>query len=57
LSNFGGANHVGKKVTVFGIKALDLWRTVKGVEIFGPRHFGFDINYVPMEDLVKSTNH
>ena len=52
LSNFGGADHAGKKVTVFGIKALDLWRTTKGIEVFGPKHFGFDIDYVPMEELV-----
>jgi len=50
LSNFtqSGA-HNGKKVRVFGIKANDLWRTPKGIDLFGPKHFGFDIKYKPFE--------
>ncbi|GAH84003.1 unnamed protein product, partial [marine sediment metagenome] len=51
LSNFGGA-HVGKEVTVFGVPAIDRWRTHKGIEILGPRHFGFNQDYVPMEKLI-----
>jgi uncharacterized protein len=27
------------------------WRTAKGIEVFGPRHFGFDFDYVPIEEL------
>ena len=52
LSNFGGANYTEQRVTVFGVKALDLWRTPKGIEIFGPKHFGFDVKYVPMEKVI-----
>lgn len=29
------------------------WRTPKGLEVFGPRHFGFDFDYVPIEELQK----
>ena len=54
LSNFvdSGA-HNGRNVTVFGIAAHERWRTRKGVEIFGPRHFGFDLEYVPLEKLLE----
>ena len=52
LSNFGAAQHVGKEVTIFGVPAIDRWRTPKGIEILGPRHFGFDQDYVPMEKLI-----
>ena len=30
------------------------WRTPKGIEVFGPRHFGFDFDYVPIEELQKA---
>ena len=49
---FERAQHVGKEVTVFGVPAIDRWRTLKGLEILGPRHFGFNQDYVPMEKLI-----
>ena len=50
LSNFQpDATHNGKKVTVYGIPAIENWRTPKGMELFGPRHFGFDIDYSPIQ--------
>ena len=52
LSNWGGDYTEGRKVAVIGIKAADLWRTPKGLEIFNPRHFGFDIPYVPIEEKI-----
>lgn len=58
LSNFvQSGTHDAKDVTVFGLKATELWRTPKGIEVFGPRHFGFDIEYVPLEKKIPfSTN-
>jgi len=48
LSNFvPDATHRRKDVTVYGVRAVEEWRTPKGIEIFGPRHFGFDLDYVP----------
>lgn len=52
LSNFMGTQHEGKDITVYGAKAIDRWRTPKGIDVFGPRHFGFDLDYVPMEKLL-----
>jgi len=44
----------GCAVAVIGIKTLDdIWRTAKGLELLGPRHFGFDIDYVPIEELAR----
>ena len=42
----------GMKVHVVVSKAPDVWRTSKGLELFGPRHFGFDVDYIPVEKLV-----
>jgi uncharacterized protein len=52
-SNFAeNKTHNGKLVSVYGIKAIDQWRTPKGIEVFGPKHFGFNIEYKPLEKLV-----
>ncbi|MDW7662635.1 MAG: DUF917 domain-containing protein [Bacillota bacterium] len=44
---------VGHEVAVLGFKARSMFRTEKGVDILGPKYFGFDIEYVPIEDLIK----
>jgi len=45
-SNFvESGEHNGKNIAVFRLKALEAWRTKKGLELFGPAHFGFDIEY------------
>jgi|YelNatPaOPRAMG01_1025707.scaffolds.fasta_scaffold10415_6 DUF917 family protein len=44
---------LGMEVVVIGIRAPDIWRTKKGIELFGPKHFEFDFDYTPVEKLVK----
>lgn len=44
---------VTDRVGVIGTKAKDIMRTSKGVAVFGPRHFGFDFDYRPIEEAVK----
>jgi uncharacterized protein len=40
----------GREVVVFGAPPLDPeWHTPAGVALLGPRHFGFDFDYVPLE--------
>ncbi len=39
----------GMEVTVFGLKAFNEWRSKKGLEIFGPRFFGYDMEYRELE--------
>jgi DUF917 family protein len=44
----------GDKVVAVGMKGLEAFRTEFGLnQASGPRYFGFDIDYVPIEDLVK----
>ncbi|ALM74496.1 DUF917 domain-containing protein [Thermococcus barophilus] len=40
---------VGKEYVVFGFKAPEIWRSQKGLEIFGPKYFGLNVKYVPIE--------
>ncbi len=40
----------GLRVTAVGFPAAPLWRTPRGLEAFGPGHFGFDVPYVPIEE-------
>ncbi len=42
----------GAKVCGVAAKAPAIWRTSEGLKYFGPRHFGFDYDYVPVEELI-----
>lgn len=42
-----------REVAIVGRKAYKIWRTRRGIELFSPRHFGFDIEYRPIEDLMR----
>jgi len=43
----------GDEIAVIALKARPQFRNSKGIGILGPRHFGFDFDYVPIEKLVK----
>ena len=36
------------------IPASPMWRVPKGIEVFGPRYFGFNFDYLPIEDVMKT---
>ena len=42
----------GDEVVAIGMKGLDGFRSEMGLRLAGPRHFGFDIDYVPIEELM-----
>ena len=46
-----GGYEVSEEVVIVGWPSSPLWRTPKSIEMFGPRHFGFDFDYVPIEEL------
>ncbi|MBI5771346.1 MAG: DUF917 domain-containing protein [Verrucomicrobia bacterium] len=48
-----GGYRTGESVAMVGIPAHPMWRLPKGIEIFGPRHFDYDLDYVPIEELRK----
>ncbi len=39
------------EVVMVGVPAPEQWRSEKGIELIGPRHFGFDFEYTPIEKL------
>lgn len=43
----------GKRVHVIGLPCDPKWRTAKGIELVGPRYFGYDLDYVPVEELCQ----
>ena len=53
LSNWGTDFSTDRQVVVFGVKAHPLFRTKRGLELFTPKYFGYDIEYAPIEQLVK----
>lgn len=44
----------GKRVLVVGLRCFDMWRTPAGLELVGPRYFGIDTDYVPLEERCKA---
>ncbi len=40
----------GFRVTVLGIPCNEKWRTPEGLDLVGPRYFGYDIDWVPVEE-------
>ncbi len=43
----------GLRVAVLGIPCDPKWRSEKALEVVGPKYFGYDIEYVPIEEAVK----
>lgn len=39
----------GFRVVVLGMPCTEKWRTPAGLELVGPRYFGYDIDFVPVE--------
>lgn len=48
-----GGYPLNGEVAIVGIPAHPMWRVPKGIEVFGPRYFGYDLDYVPIEELQK----
>jgi DUF917 family protein len=44
----------GYRVTVLGIPCNEKWRTPEGLELVGPRYFGYDMDWVPVEERYGS---
>ncbi len=45
----------GRRIVVFGIPCDPFWRKREAIDLVSPRHFGFDIPYTPMEEIVQVT--
>jgi hypothetical protein len=43
----------GDVVSVLGLRGREPFRSPKGLAILGPKHFGYDIPYVPIETVMK----
>jgi len=41
------------RVGVIGLRAIEQFRSPKGLDILGPGHFGFETDYTPIETLVR----
>lgn len=41
----------GFRVIVFGLPCNSQWRSDKGLELVGPRYFGYDLDYQPINEL------
>ena len=39
----------GKRVMIVGLKCFEMWRSKEGLDLVGPRYFGLDTDYIPIE--------
>ncbi len=53
LTPWGDDFSLEREVVVLGGANAPIWYTKKGLEIFGPKHFGFDLEYQSINDLTK----
>jgi len=44
----------GQRVTVISLRCDPVWRTARGLRSAGPRAFGYDFDYVPVEELAAA---
>lgn len=42
----------GARTVVIGMPCHPKWRTPKGIETCGPGYFGYEVDYIPVEELV-----
>jgi uncharacterized protein len=45
----------GQRVTVIAFGCDPVWRTERGIALTGPRAFGYDFDYLPVEELAAAT--
>jgi len=45
----------GQRVTVIAFACNPVWRTERGIAVAGPRAFGYDFDYLPVEELAGAT--
>ena len=43
----------GDRVFVVGCKVYPAFRSPKAIEFFGPRYWGFDLDYIPIEEVMR----
>lgn len=46
----------GQDVAVICLKAVERFRSPRGIDILGPGHFGFKINYTPVERILRNSH-
>jgi DUF917 family protein len=44
----------GQRVTVIAFPCDPVWRTARGIEVAGPRAFGYEFDYLPVEELASA---
>lgn len=44
----------GMRVSLLAAPCDPRWRTEQGLALAGPRYFGYDVDYIPMEDLASA---
>lgn len=46
----------GSRIMAVAFPCYEKWRTKKGIETVGPKYFGYDVEYTPLETLQERVN-
>ena len=46
----------GQRVTLIAFACDPVWRTERGIAVAGPRAFGYDLDYQPVEKLAEAAD-
>lgn len=46
----------GARLVVVGLPCAPQWRTPEGLKVVGPRYFGYDVDFVPIEERMAAKN-
>lgn len=44
----------GARLVVVGLPCAPQWRTAEGLDIVGPRYFGYDVDFIPIEERMAA---
>lgn len=44
----------GARLIVVGLPCAPQWRTAEGLDIVGPRYFGYDVDFIPIEERMAA---
>lgn len=44
---------VGAEVSVIGVKSREVFNNERGLSVLGPRYFGYDVDYISVDDRLK----
>ena len=43
----------GDEVAIIGVKSREVFNNERGINVLGPRYFGYDIDYISIDERIR----